>query len=57
MPAGGGGFMLVVEDVAKRGRRVCFHSGVEGITVRKLSFIKAVLSKKRDTGFTEGESL
>ena len=56
MPAGGGGFMLVVEDVAKGGRRVHLHSGVEGITVRELGFVEAVLSKKRDTGSTEGES-
>ena len=46
--------MLVVEDVAKGGRRVHLHSGVEGITVRELRFVEAVLSKKRDAGFSEG---
>ena len=57
IPAGGGGFILVVEDVAKGGRRVHLYSGVEGITVRELSFIEAVLSKKRDASSSEEESL
>ena len=48
--------MLVVEDVAKGGRRVHLHSGGKGITVRELGFVEAVLSKKRDTGSSEGES-
>ena len=45
--------MLVVEDVAKGGRRLHFHSCVEGVTVRNLGFIEAVLSKKRDAGLSE----
>ena len=56
MPAEGGGFMLVVEDAAKGGRRNHLYSGVEGITVRELGFVEAVLSKKRDAGSSEGES-
>ena len=56
VPAGGGGFVLVVEDVAKRRRRVHLHFGVEGVTVRELSFVEAVLSKKRDAGSSTEES-
>ena len=53
MPAGGGDFMLVVEDVDKGGRGVCLHSEGEGVTVRELGFVEAVLGKKRDASFSE----
>ena len=53
MPAGGDGFMLVDEDVAEGSKRGHLHSSVEGVTVRELGFIEAVLSIKRDAGFSK----
>ena len=46
MPAGGGGFILIVEDVAEGGRGVHLHSRGESVTVRELGFVEAVLGKK-----------